>query len=192
MSKINYHIKAHKHEAVSKAKRMLNKIEKHYGGFQGKFYCNIQFTGINDIDRREIKRLVEHHLKKLKLQIEKQLLQNEKFVNGDYNDNYEEGYYTPYFKDELQLIEALNEVYSFIWNNYPDIEVKQSEPYMFKSQTDQEKFNEAVSWSREKLIYGYNQVYYAITEDGKNKELFPLTLSTSDFTNTIGVFVSYQ
>ena len=78
MSKISYHKHGHKNEAVSKAKRMLIKIEKQFGGFQGKFYCKIQLTGINDIDRLEVKNCVKRYLNELKEHIEKQLLKNEK------------------------------------------------------------------------------------------------------------------
>lgn len=192
MSKISYHKNGHQHEAVSKAKRMLNKIEKQFGGFQGKFYCNIQLTGINDIDRREVKIYVERHLKELKKQIEKQLFQNEKLVNGDWNEQYEEGFYIPIFKDELQLIEALNEVYNFIWNNYPDIEVKKSEPIVFKSETPEEKYNEAVNFFKQNPVYGFNQEYFAVLENGKSKKLYPITFSAYDLSTATGVYAEFQ
>lgn len=192
MSKITYHKNGHQNEAVSKAKRMLKKIEKQFGGFQGKFYCNIQLTGINDIDRREIKSYVEKHLKELKKQIEKQLFQNEKLVNGDWNEQYEEGFYIPTFKDELQLIEALNEVYNFIWNNYPDIEVKKSEPFVFTAQTPEDKYNEVVNFFKQNPIYGFNQECYAVLENGSSKRLYPTTFSAYDLSNATGVFVEFQ
>lgn len=98
MSKITYHKNCFKDKSVEKAKRMLNKIEKQFGGFQGTFHCNIQLTGVNDIDRREVKSYIERHLKDLKRKIEKQLLQNEKLVNGEWNEEYEEGFlYAAFF-----------------------------------------------------------------------------------------------
>ena len=192
MSKISYHKNGHQHEAVIKAKRMLNKIEKQFGGFQGKFYCNIQLTGINDIDRREVKSYVERHLNELKKHIEKQLLQNEKLVNGDWNEQYEEGFYMPTFKDKLQLIEALNEVYNFIWNNYPDIEVKKSQPFVFKAEIPEEKYNEAVNFFKQNPVYGFNQAYIAVLETGKSKKLYPITFSAYDLSNATGVYVEFQ
>jgi hypothetical protein len=124
MSKIIYHKNCIQHEAVAKTKRLLNKIEKQFGGFQGTFYCNIQLTGVYEIDNREVKLYIEHHLRDLKRKIEKQLLQNEYFVNGKVNEDYEEGYYIPPISEELKIIEALNEVVSFIRDNYPELEVK--------------------------------------------------------------------
>jgi hypothetical protein len=192
MSKITYHKNGHQHEAVVKAKKMLNKIEKQFGGFQGKFYCNIQLTGINEIDRREVKSYVERHLKELKKQIEKQLLQNEKLVNGDWNEQYEEGFYMPTFKDELQLIEAINEVYNFIWNNYPDIDVKKSEHVVFKETTPEGKYNEAVNYFKAKPVYGFNQEYFAVLENGSSKKLYPITFSAYDLSNATGVYAEFQ
>lgn len=192
MSKISYHKNGHQHEAVAKAKRMLNKIEKQFGGFQGKFYCNIQLTGINDIDRREVKSYVERHLKELKKHIEKQLFQNEKLVNGDWNEQYDEGFYMPTFKDELQLIEALNEVYNFIWNNYPDIDVKKSEQVVFTETTPEGKYNEAVNYFKAKPVYGFNQEYFAVLENGKSKKLYPMTFSAYDLSNATGVYAEFQ
>lgn len=127
MSKIIYHKNCIQHEAVEKAKRMFNKIEKQFGGFQGTFYCHIQLTGVYEIDNREVKAYIENHLRDLKRKIEKQLLQNEKYVNGEVNEHYEEGYSIPPFSEELKIIEALNEISLFIRHNYPEIEVKKNE-----------------------------------------------------------------
>lgn len=99
---------------------MLNKIEKQFGGFQGTFYCNIQLTGVSDIDNREVQSYIENHLRDLKRKIEKQLLQNQKFVNGEVNEDYEEGFYIPPFSEELKIVEALNQVVSYIRHNYPE------------------------------------------------------------------------
>ena len=128
----------------------------------------------------------------MKKQIEKQLFQNEKLVNGDWNEQYEEGFYIPTFKDELQLIEALNEVYNFIWNNYPDIEVKKSEPFVFTAQTPEDKYNEVVNFFKQNPIYGFNQECYAVLENGSSKRLYPTTFSAYDLSNATGVFVEFQ
>jgi hypothetical protein len=192
MSKIIYHKNCRQHEAVEKAKRMLNKIEKQFGGFQGLFYCNIQLTGINDIDRREVKSYVERHLKELKKKIEKQLLQNEKLVNGDWNENYEEGFYLPPFKEELQIVEALNEVHKFIWDKYPEIEVKKSDEFVFTEQTPEGKFNEALRYFKSKPVEGFNQETFGIFEDGKRKKLYPLTFSPYELSTAKSVYVAFQ
>jgi hypothetical protein len=193
MSKISYHKNGHKHDAVAKAKRMLNKIEKQFGGLSSfQFYCDIQLTGINDIDRRDVKNYLEKHLKKLQKDIDKQLFRNEKMVNGDWNDEYEEGYWMPTLKEQMQVVEAINEVYNFIWNEYPDIEVKQSETLIFKETTPQAKYKEAVAYFKAKPIFGFNTEYFARLENGKSRKLYPITFSAHDLDNAIGVYAKYQ
>lgn len=192
MSKITYHKNGHQHEGCAKAKRMLNKIEKRFGGFQGDFYCNIKLTGINDIDRREVRSYIERHLKRLKDEIEKQLLQNEKLVKGEWNENYEEGFYLPAFKQELQIVEALYELYNFIWNKYPEIEVKKTEQFLFTSKTPEEKYNEAINYYKLNPVYGFKQEYFAILDDGSFEKLYPITFSAYNLSNAIGVFVEFQ
>ena len=76
MSKILFHKNCIQHEAVAKVKRMLNKIEKQFGGFQGIFHCHISLTGVSDIDAKDLKYQIKNHLESLKKKIEKQLLQN--------------------------------------------------------------------------------------------------------------------
>jgi len=186
MSKIIYHKNCIQHEAVSKTKRMLKKIEKQFGGFQGTFYCNIQLTGVDEIDNREVKSYIENHLNDLKRKIEKQLLQNEKFVNGEVNEDYEEGYYIPPFTEELKIIEKLNEVGSFIWHNYPELEVKKTE-YILTTNSAEEKFNEAIFHFHNNPVFGFCQEYFAILENGKKKQLYPLTFSSYDFENAKSV-----
>lgn len=180
------------HEAVAKAKRMLNKIEKQWGGFQGTFWCNITLTGIDDIDMREVKSYVERHLKELKKKIEQQLFKNEKFVNGDWNEQYEDGYYIPPFTEELQIIEALNKVHSFIGHNYPEIEVKKSEEFVFTEQTPEGKYNEAVRYFKSKPVVGFNQEAFGVLENGESKKLYPLTFSLYDLSSAKSVYVAFQ
>ena len=170
MSKIVYHKYCIRHEAVAKVKRMLNKIERQFGGFQGKFYCNIQLTGVDEIDKREVKSYIETHLRNLKRKIEKQLLQNEKYVNGEVNEDYEEGYYIPPFSEELKIIEALNNVSSFIWHEYPELEVKKTE-YVLTTTTPEEKLHETILYFKNNPVFGFCQEYFAVTENGESKRL---------------------
>ncbi|MBW8326578.1 MAG: hypothetical protein K0M50_17570 [Prolixibacteraceae bacterium] len=179
MNKIIFHKNCIQHEAVAKVKRMLNKIKKDFGGFQGIFYCSIQLTGVNDIDRKEIKSHIEKHLRNLKKKIDKQLLQNETFVSGEINEDYEEGFYIPPFTEELNLIESLNKVSSYIQNNYPEIKTKQSE-FIFTKNTSEEKFNEAKLHFQNNPIIGFSQEYFAVLENGENKKLYPFTFSSYD------------
>ncbi|MEP7317189.1 MAG: hypothetical protein ABI921_00555 [Panacibacter sp.] len=192
MSKIIYHKNCRQHEAVAKVKRMLHKIEKQFGGFQGTFYCNIQLTGVNDIDRREVKSYVEQHLKELKRKIDKQLLQNEKLVNGEWNESYEEGYYTPTFTEQLQIIEALNKVHSFIWSEYPEIEIKKSEPFVFTAENPAAKYEEAKRYFLSNPVVGFLQETFGIFENGVSRKLYPLTFSSYDLQNAKSVYVQYQ
>lgn len=186
MSKIIYHKNYIQHEAVGKVKRMLKKIEKQFGGFQGTFYCNIQLTGVDEIDNREVKSYIENHLRDLKRKIEKQLFQNEKFVNGEVNEDYEEGYYIPPFSEELKIIEALNEVGSFIRHNYPELEVKKTE-YLLTTNSPEEKLNETKLHFQNNPVFGFCQEYFAVLENGESKRLYPLTISSYDFTNAKSV-----
>jgi hypothetical protein len=191
MSKIAYHKNCIKNPPVEKAKRMLNKIDKQFGGFNGIFHCNIQLTGVNDIDRSEIKRLIENHFKDLKRKIDKQLLQNEKLVNGKWNDEYEEGFYTPTFVEELNLIIALNEVHSHIWSLYPDIEIKKTEPFIFSEISPEGKYFEAKNHFEKNPVYGFQQKYFAVLKNETVRELYPFTFSKFDLVDAKSIYATY-
>lgn len=191
MSKIIYHKRCIKHPEVKKAKRMLNKIVTQFGGFQGTFYCDIQLTGVNDIDRNNIKHYVERHLNQLKNIIEKQLLQNKKLVNGDWNADYEEGFYTPPFSEELKIVELLNEVHSYIWNNYPILQTKKTDDYVFKSDSSEAKYNEIKRHFENNPIVGFCQEYFARLENGESKQLYPFTFSHYDLRNAKSVYAQF-
>lgn len=45
--------------------------------------------------------------------------------------NMKRVFYMPPFFEELKIIESLNQVHSHIWNNYPDIEIKKTEEFIF-------------------------------------------------------------
>ncbi len=190
MSKISYHKNCIQHECVEKAKRMLNKIEKKFGGFQGIFYCHISLTGVSDIDAKEIKYQIKNHLESLKKKIEKQLFQNEIYVNGEINEDYEDGFYIPPFVEELKLIESLNEVSSFIRNKYPELKVKQSE-FIFTKDNQDDKFNEAKYHFQNNPIIGFSQEYFAILENGEKKKLYPFTFSSYDLINAKSIRVEF-
>lgn len=190
MSKIIYHKNCIQHEGVEKAKRMLNKIEKQFGGFNGIFYCHISLTGVSDIDAKEIKYQIKNHLESLKKKIEKQLFQNEIYVNGEINEDYEEGFYIPPFAEELKLIESLNEVSSFIRNKYPKLKVKQSE-FIFTKDNQDDKFNEAKYHFQNNPIIGFSQEYFAMLETGEKKKLYPFTFSSYDLINAKSIRVEF-
>lgn len=191
MSKIIYHKNFRQHEAVAKAKRMITKIDKQFGGFQGIFYCNIELTGVNEIDRRAVKLYIELHLKDLQRKIDRQLLQNERFVNGEWNENYEEGFYTPPFTEELQIVEALNEVHTFILREYPDIETKKSEEFVFTTESPTEKIEAAKRYFRSNPVVGFLCESFCVFENGVSRKLYPLTFSSSDLQNAKAVYVQY-
>jgi len=190
MSKIIYHKNCIQHDAVAKAKRMLKKIEKQFGGFNGIFYGTYQLTGVDEIDNKTVKWSVETHLKYLKNNIEKQLKQNEYFIDGKINEDYEEGFYIPQFSEELKLVEALSEVGSYIRHNYPELEVKKSE-FVFTKNTDEEKFNEVKLHFQNNPVIGFSQEYFAILESGEKKRLYPLTFSAYDLVNAKSILVEF-
>jgi hypothetical protein len=192
MSKIAYHKMCRHHEAVARAKRMLNKIEKRFGGFQGEFYCNIQLTGIADIDGREVNSYVTRHLTELKKKIEHQLEKNEKWVNGEWNEQYEEGYYTPPLLEQFEIFEALKVVYSFIRSGYPEIEIKKSEVFVLTAQTPEAKYHEVLKFYRSKPVDGFNQEIFAVLENDEIKKLYPITFSVYDLTTVKSVFIEFQ
>ncbi len=190
MSKIIYHKNCIRHEEVQKTKRMLNKIEKQFGGFQRTFYCNIQLTGVYDIDNREVKHYITNHLTDLKTKIEIQLLQNEKYVNGEVNEDYEEGFYLPPLSEELKIVEALNQVSSYIRSNYPELEVKKAE-FIFSQNSPEEKFKEAKLHFQNKPVYGFSQEYFAVLENGDSKKIYPFTFSSYDLVNAKSIRVEF-
>jgi len=191
MSKIIYHKNCRRHEAVSKAKRMLTKIEKQFGEYQGRFYCTIQLTGISELDRSDVLQQLEKHLMDLKRNIEKQFLQNDKIVDGCWNDNYQEGYYLPPLKEDFKIAEALNEVHSFIWSNYPEIEEKKSEPFIFTSESPELKFQEAKRFFKNNPVNGFLQETFGVFENGESKKLYPFTFSPNELSNATSVYVQY-
>ncbi len=192
MSKIIYHKKCRRHPAVEKAKRMLTKIDKEFGGTFSDVYFSIKLTGINDLDRREVRNYVEDHLEKLKKRIDKQLLQNKKMVDGEWNDQYEEGFSISPLTEELQIAKLLNEVHSYIWNNYPEAELKKSEEFVFTKDNPAGKYYEALDFFKSNPVEGFNQEAFAVFEDGKERKLYPLTFSVHDLGDATSVYVSYQ
>lgn len=191
MSKITYHKNCIKSEAVEKAKRMLNKIEKQFGGFQGSFFCSIELTGVNKIDRNSVKYLVEKHLNKLKSKIEKQLLQNQKLTNGDWNNDFEEGFYVPELNEQLKIVELLNEVHSHIWNKYPDLEIKKTDEFVFTETSSEGKYNEAKYHFQNNPVVGFSQEYFAVLESGESRKLYPFTFSAYDLINAKSIYAQY-
>jgi hypothetical protein len=190
MSKIIYHKNCIQHEAVAKAKRMLNKIEKQFGGFQGLFHCHISLTGVSDIDAKEMKYQIKNHLESLKKKIEKQLFQNEIYINGEINEDYEEGFYISPFSEELKLIESLNEVSTYIRNKYQGLKVKQSE-FIFSKNNAEEKYNEAKLHFQDNPVIGFSQEYFVVFENGERKRLYSLTFSAYDFENAKSILVEF-
>lgn len=124
MSKIIFHKNVHQHEPVAKAKVMLNIIQEQFGDFIDDYYCHIQLTGINETDKMQVKTYIELHLEIMKKQIDELLFQNEKFGRGECKENYDEGFFIQFARDQLNLIKALGNVYRFIEKNYPDIDLK--------------------------------------------------------------------
>lgn len=124
MSKIIFHKNGHQHEPVAKAKWMLNKIEDQFEDILGSFYCKIQLTGINEIDKRQVKIYVGLHLNVLKKQIDELLLLNEEFGGRECKKNYDDDYFVQSARDQLELIKALGDVYRCIEKNYPYIDLK--------------------------------------------------------------------
>jgi len=190
MGKIIYHKNCIQHEAVAKVKRMLNKIEKQFGGFQGIFYGNIKLTGVDEIDNREVKSYIEKHLRSLKNNIEKQLLRNEKFVNGEVNQDYEDEFYISPLSEELKLVEALDEVGSYIRHNYPELEIKKAE-FVFSKNSAEEKFTEAKLHFQNNPVVGFSQEFFTILENGEKKKLYPLTFSSFDLIDAKSICVEY-
>lgn len=192
MSKIIYHKYCRQHEAVSKVKRMLNKIEKQFGGFQGTFYCNIQLTGVYELDRREVRMYIENYLKELQRKIDKQILQNQKLVNGEWNESYEEGYYMPPLLEQMQIVEALNEVHSYI-SNYPEPEPKK-DVFEFSNVAThpEEKKREYIRHYEIHPLNGFNKTFFRIYPNEVKRELFPLTADVNDLKEAIGIETVYH
>ena len=112
------------------------------------------------------------------------------YINGEINEDYEEGFYIPTFSEELKLIESLNEVSSYIRNKYPRLKVKQSE-FIFTKENHEEKFNESKLHFQLNPVVGFSQEYFAILENGEKKRLYPLTFSSYDLINAKSILVEF-
>jgi hypothetical protein len=193
MSKIKYHKMAHRHEAVAKTKRMLTKIDKQYGGIGGRFYCNIQLTGVEEIDSVDIKGFLTHHLNDLKKNIEKQLSKNEKYIGIDFNEDYEEGFDIYSIKKELILIELLDNVYTHVCAEYPIIEVKKTNEVCFdENDLALAKHKKATDFFNQNPVCGFNVEFYAKRADGAEKRLWGLTCTAYDLKDAVSVYATYQ
>lgn len=190
MSKILFHKNCIQHEAVTKVRRMLNEIDKQYGGFQGIFFCHTTLTGVQSIDIKEINYRIKSQLQSLKKKIEKQLFQNEIYINGKINEDYEEGFYIPVFSEEFKLIESLNEVSLYIRNKYPQLKINQYE-FTFTKNTAEEKYNEVKLHFQNNPIAGFSQEYFAVFESGEKKRLYPLTFSAYDLEKAKNILVEF-
>jgi len=179
------------HSAVKKAKAMLTIIEKKFGSYQGQFYCNIFLTGINVLDRNEIRMYTEMQLKKIKEKIEIQFTQNEILINGEWNDNFQEGYYLKHLKDNLAVADALIELHSFIWSNYPEIDLKKSKICTLSSVDSKEKFQEAKNFFLVNKVDGFIQETIGVFECGKTKTIYRLTFEHTDLLNIKSVYHTY-
>ena len=190
MSKIIYQKNCIQHEAVAKAKRMLNKIEKQYGGFNGIFYCHIALTGVDDIDNKAIEYYIKNSIESLKKKIDKQIFQNQMYINGQINEEYEAGFYIPPFVEEIKLIESLTEVSTYIRHNYPELEIKKAE-FIFTKNTIEEMYIEAKSYFINNPIIGFSKEYFAVNETGESKRLYPLTFSAYDLYDAKSIRVEF-
>ncbi len=180
MTKIIYHKNCRKHEAVSKAKRLLKKafliVEN-----QSDIYANIQLTGVMDIDYREVKYYLDSQMKTIKIKIEQDIIDE-----AEYNH----GYNLMSHIHRLQFIQGLNDVCIHIVNNYPEIEIKQYE-FVFKEESVEGKHREIVRSFKNNPLNGYNAEYIAVFPTGERR-LYPLTFSRDDLNGAIKVIIKYQ
>ncbi len=190
MSKIIYHKNCIQHESVGKAKRMLKKIAKQFGGFEGQFYCNIKLTGVNEIDNREVELYIERYFMKLKKEIDQQFLRNKFFVDGEENEDYEKGYYLQPISKKFEIIKALNEVGFFIRNNYPVLEVKRYE-YLLTANSSEGKLDETILHFRNNPVFGFCQEFFVVFKNGKSKSLCFMTISSYDFENAKSILCEF-
>ncbi|MBC7428905.1 MAG: hypothetical protein H7336_09860, partial [Bacteriovorax sp.] len=115
----------------------------------------------------------------------------EKLVNGEWNEEYEEGFYIPPFSEELEIVEALNNVHSFIYNNYPEVETKKSEQFVFTANSATGKFEEAKRYFKSNPVVGFLQETFAVFENGISRKLYSLTFSENDLNGAKSVYVQF-
>ncbi|AYQ31416.1 hypothetical protein [Runella sp. SP2] len=119
-------------------------------------------------------------------------MRNQKLVKGDWNAEYEEGYDILTFQNKSQLIEAIYEVYSFIWDNYPDIEFQRSDVFIFKETTSEGKYKEAKNYFQSNPVNGFNQELFVVLNNGASKMVHGITFSHYHFSDATGVYVKFQ
>jgi hypothetical protein len=59
--------------------------------------------------------------------------------------------------------------------------------YILTANSSEEKLNETKLYFQNNKIYGFCQKYFAVKENGVNKQLYPLTFSSYDFENVTSV-----
>lgn len=180
MSKIIYHKNCRKHEAVSKAKRMLIKLYDEFEKPFGDIYANIQLTGVSDIDYREVKCYLDSQFSSLIYSIEKDI-EAEKEYNHGYNIK---GHIT-----RLHFMEELNTVCSYIASYYPELEQKVVE-FTFKETNILAKQREIVNYFKSNPINGFNAEYLAI-HPTYERRIYPLTFVAEDLEGVERVIVKY-
>ena len=162
MSKIIYHKNCRKHEAVSKAKRMLIKLYDEFEKPFGDIYANIQLTGVSDIDYREVKCYLDSQFSSLIYSIEKDI-EAEKEYNHGYN-----------IKGHITRLHFMEKVVEFT----------------FKETNILAKQREIVNYFKSNPINGFNAEYLAI-HPTYERRIYPLTFVAEDLEGVERVIVKY-
>lgn len=189
MNRITYHPNGYKHEAVAKVKRMLTKIGKEQIN-DSSFFIIEQLTGVEQIDAKSIKYLVEKQLRNLKNEIENRLKENEPFLStGENNPAYEEYFYLSNIQKKYDLVNQLDAVYQEI-KKYPMLEIKTWE-YIFNATNEKEKFEEIKQYLEKNSFDGWLKEYFSVDENRNKKRIFPLFFSPTDLTNATSILCEY-
>ena len=168
MNKIIYHKNCRRHEAVSKAKRLLNKAVLIVQNVSD-IYVSIELTGVSDIDYREVKCYVDSEMRSLKIKIEQDIIDEKE---------YNHGYHFRSHMTRLEFIKALDDVCGFIANNYPEIEQKQRE-YTFTNETFEGKYRELKEEFKKNPIEGYAAEHFVVLPDGERR-VYGITFQKQD------------
>jgi hypothetical protein len=169
----------HKHSAVDKVKRQINKAYAMVSHLSG-FYASIDLTGIEDLDYKSIRYYVDLEYKNLSNSIAKEI-EEEKEYNHGYNFSARIA--------TLNFLKALNEAIS-LTGDYPHIPVKTIE-MSFISENYNDKWTESEQFFKEKQVIGFNKEYYVFVSDVERR-LWPYTIQKTDLAGATKIILKYQ
>jgi hypothetical protein len=179
MNKITYHKNCRHHAAVKKVKREFIKALKQAEHIEPS--CNIEFTGVAEVDLFELKYMISKHYKKVHTRLTeevKELPPNAEFSREFYH-------HTLYFIDDIE------EIIDFIHNEYPVNVMEYTFTFSNPEASTEEKKMEYQWHFKANPLIGFKPEYFAYRGENK-RQIWPFTLSLSDLEGVDKIVIKYQ